>query len=1018
MEALNHISRYLISQSWQIALLTIIIAIASFTLRNKSAHVRYLLWLIVLAKCLVPPFMTVPVAVLPNETPIETTALAPLYQPVVDLGASQPLPMRPVLESSPMAAIEPVMNEQGTQSTLPQLTLYQWMTLVWILGVVLFGLFALCQAVWSSLWLHKRRRKLTRDLALHIQKTFADLNIEVSPKLWLVKGIAQPFVWGLWRGSIYLPMEFTEIHGHSQRRDILIHELNHVRRYDALVNLLQIFAQTLFWFHPLAWWANHRIRIEREKCCDETTIAWLGTRAKDYGKTIVNTIITEYESMRPAPSLAIAGPLKSIEERVRFLMKPGKRFHRRPSVVVAMIVLTLALIIVPTALVLTVRAATEMDMIPPHKAADNGNITEVEQWLARGGDVNVKNVAGETLLRVALLGGRLDIVHLLEKHGADIDAEIQSNPLLIELVATKGYPAVTDYLISRGADTSPICLAAYLGKLDQVKKHIESGSQVSASDKQSILQGAITGGHADIIEYILDHGADIKQGGVLGIAVRANRKQILELLIDKGANPNPGGNWSPLHLTIWYYPRLEMAKALLSHGADPFKSSWNPMHYAIGDEKKDMVKLFLDHRRDNDLIPYAYNALKANHKDVLPLFEPYIEISPIHLSCFYGKMDDVKFYLEQGKDIEAQDIGGLSLLQFAVIGCQMDIVDYLIAQGCNVNSRASDGATALHFAANGNSNGQEMVQKLITAGAFVEAKDNDNCTPFFYTATHGSNDLGVAQILLEHGADINDQRKSDGYTALHRAAQVNDMKKVAWLIAQGADVNRPMNDGRTPLSIALQKDRSDVVHYLLEHGADINCQSEIGRAPLHYAARVGIKEMVEMLINKGADITVQDSVGRTAVGLAKQFGYTEIVELLSDRAEQLDPKKEIMTIFDYTALGDKEKIKSLIAAGQDVNTKSKNGATALHYASSYGHIEIAELLIQNGANVNSLDNTNSGWTPLQLASSSGIQEIVELLLANGADSSVKNNSGKTALDLARQRNHAEIVELLQKHGAK
>jgi len=218
------------------------------------------------------------------------------------------------------------------------------MTLIWILGVVLYGLFALCQAVWSSLWLQKRGRELPPDLALQIQKSFTDLGINVSPKLWLVKGIAQPFVWGLWRGSIYLPMEFAEIHGQSQRQDILIRELNHVRRYDALVNLLQIFAQTLFWFHPLVWWANHRIRIEREKCCDETTIAWLGTRARDYGKTIVNTIMTEYESTRPAPSLAIAGPLKSIEERIRSLMKPGRRFYRRPSVVVAMIVLALALI--------------------------------------------------------------------------------------------------------------------------------------------------------------------------------------------------------------------------------------------------------------------------------------------------------------------------------------------------------------------------------------------------------------------------------------------------------------------------------------------------------------------------------------------------------------------------------------------------------------------------------------------------------------------------------------------------
>ena len=124
---------------------------------------------------------------------------------------------------------------------------------------------------------------------------------------------------------------------------------------------------------------------------------------------------------------------------------------------------------------------------------------------------NIKNADGETLLRGALLGGRLDIVQLLEKHGADVDAEIQKDPSLIRQVATNGSPLVADYLISRGADTSHISVAAYLGKLDRVKAYIESGSQqISETDKDQILLGAITGGHANIVEYILEHEADIR----------------------------------------------------------------------------------------------------------------------------------------------------------------------------------------------------------------------------------------------------------------------------------------------------------------------------------------------------------------------------------------------------------------------------------------------------------------------------------------------------------------------------
>ena len=66
---------YLLAQSWQIAVLTIAVALASFLLRNRNAHVRYLLWLIVLAKCLVPPLYSIPVAVLPPQGP-------PVFAPV------------------------------------------------------------------------------------------------------------------------------------------------------------------------------------------------------------------------------------------------------------------------------------------------------------------------------------------------------------------------------------------------------------------------------------------------------------------------------------------------------------------------------------------------------------------------------------------------------------------------------------------------------------------------------------------------------------------------------------------------------------------------------------------------------------------------------------------------------------------------------------------------------------------------------------------------------------------------
>jgi hypothetical protein len=88
---LTQITNYLLTQSWQIAVLVAVIAAATVALKNRSAHVHYLLWLIVLAKCLVPPLLTVPLAVLPQDKPVPVFEIAamPKVEPL-------PLPSTPV----------------------------------------------------------------------------------------------------------------------------------------------------------------------------------------------------------------------------------------------------------------------------------------------------------------------------------------------------------------------------------------------------------------------------------------------------------------------------------------------------------------------------------------------------------------------------------------------------------------------------------------------------------------------------------------------------------------------------------------------------------------------------------------------------------------------------------------------------------------------------------------------------------------------------------------------------------
>ena len=127
------------------------------------------------------------------------------------------------------------------------------------------------------------------------------------------------------------------------------------------------------------------------------------------------------------------------------------------------------------------------------------------------------------------------------------------------------------------------------------------------------------------------------------------------------------------------------------------------------------------------------------------------------------------------------------------------------------------------------------------------------------------------------------------------------------------------------------------------------------------------------------------------------------------------PPPPDISIHEAVRNGNIEAVKQHIAAGTDVNAKSRFGETPLLYAASKDSEEFVELLIANGADVN--PNISGGWNPLYSAALAGRKEIVELLIAKGADVNVKNKRDKIPLYAAARNDRKEIAELLLAKGA-
>ena len=248
---------------------------------------------------------------------------------------------------------------------MPWLSRSGWLGALWFAGAGAAMTVNLLRALRGHHWLRKSRKPLPAEVQAAAVEMLRACGVGKTPRIWMVEGVGQPFVWGLVRGHIYVPLGFLGIENPQHRQNVLAHELSHIVRFDAAVNFLQVIAQAIFWFHPLVWWANRRIRVEREKCCDETAVARLGTPAKDYCSAVVETLAKMKKSTRPVPSLAVAGPVKNVEERIRAMLRPGREFYKHPSLPVAAVVVLMSLLAVPTTLVLTVRA----ESLPPTDSA-------------------------------------------------------------------------------------------------------------------------------------------------------------------------------------------------------------------------------------------------------------------------------------------------------------------------------------------------------------------------------------------------------------------------------------------------------------------------------------------------------------------------------------------------------------------------------------------------------------------------------------------------------------------------
>ena len=135
--------------------------------------------------------------------------------------------------------------------------------------------------------------------------------------------VSTPLTWG-WRAPVILLPEDALDWSDAHRRVVLRHELAHVARGDALSQLGTGFVCALYWFHPLVWIAERRLRAECERACDDRVVS-LGTPAAEYAAHLLEVARSARSFGAPGfLSVAMARP-SQLEGRLLAVLSESRR---------------------------------------------------------------------------------------------------------------------------------------------------------------------------------------------------------------------------------------------------------------------------------------------------------------------------------------------------------------------------------------------------------------------------------------------------------------------------------------------------------------------------------------------------------------------------------------------------------------------------------------------------------------------------------------------------------------------
>jgi beta-lactamase regulating signal transducer with metallopeptidase domain len=274
----------------------------------------------------------------PGTAPQSLVGIALEEEALLNAGPAGRLPSRPTAASP----TPPSVPSRGVLTPS-----WSWLWAAWLAGAVTVLSAPIAGRIALARWAREAEPIVGDDWSALLRDLSARLGLTRRIALLRSARAAMPMTWCRIRPVVLLPAE-SESWDVDRRRDVLLHELAHVRRLDCLTQMIARAACAVYWFHPLAWFAERRMRIERERACDDVVLL-AGARASDYAGHLLE-IARGLHVPRPAAlaALAMARP-SQLEGRLMAILDPARRRRGPGRKVTASALLVAILLLVPLA---------------------------------------------------------------------------------------------------------------------------------------------------------------------------------------------------------------------------------------------------------------------------------------------------------------------------------------------------------------------------------------------------------------------------------------------------------------------------------------------------------------------------------------------------------------------------------------------------------------------------------------------------------------------------------------------